>query len=941
MTCRLVALTLLLTALPAAGQKTLTYADLLGQLHDFDRLMLPHTGLEAGQFSSFHRDEFRSWGVNADAGNYVREEPNGEVVMMELDGPGCIYRTWSANPMGTIRIYLDGATEPSYEFEFIKLFDGTMPPFAGPIVYRRGADVHAASDCYLPIPFAKHIKITQDQRRGQFYIFNYLKFPDDWQVPSFRLPLSADEQAALDAANAAWSACGTDPKPRLAGQQTIARTLTIEPGQTVTLADLTGGGQIRAIRLKAESEQRYYWRKLVLQGNFDGADWPQILTPVGPFFGFDWVTAEYAALPAGCVDGQGYFYYPMPYRDSARLTLRSYLDLPATISYEVEHAPAAPPDDMLYFIARWRTEKDSTTFDYPFIETAGAGHLVGITLQIDHPIGGWWGEGDEKVWIDDDTFPRWIGTGSEDYFGDAWGIRYLPGASWGCSYFQHPKTSPYRWHFVDLIPFEQRLRMTIENYGVWGDHRPELEYNSVAYWYQREQTPPFRDLRGQFYTGGDWRDVPHPRPYNPDLFRPIRAGDLLTTGIDIPGTIEAEQILGGGAGRLITDVGRDYEFSLERAVAFDAVSENQTLARFELTVPESLVYYPAIHTAPRPDLAPLTLELNGTALQVIERNDAGRLELTGIYLEAGRHQAVLRAAGAGTAIFDCLALQRAQRAAGVMEAESMQVTASEGCQLVRANVRGFSAGQALAAIAQGPGASVTFKLDALPEQQYVLGLRSAHGAMGVQLQAFVAGQPIGPVFDTYAEIADGPKPMPTTLPLGMIPRGAGEVELRIVGRHADSAGWHMGLDYFVWEPLITHPASTPGVWSQVLETRGCEYRIQNLGGDHVGGHHLWIQPCGHNGFVDIAVWVPEEGEYRIETRLTTSWDYAIVQAFLDGQPIGERMDTFTEQVLMAPPVVLTRAHLTAGRHVLRFQAVDKNEASAGYLMGIDYVKVSR
>ena len=88
---------------------------------------------------------------------------------------------------------------------------------------------------------------------------------------------------------------------------------------------------------------------------------------------------------------------------------------------------------MVYFYARWRHEPDSLTFDYPFLETAGRGHFVGVAMPIDHPLGGWWGEGDEKVWVDDDGFPPYIGTGSEDYFGDAWGIRYLSGPSFGAS----------------------------------------------------------------------------------------------------------------------------------------------------------------------------------------------------------------------------------------------------------------------------------------------------------------------------------------------------------------------------------------------------------------------------------------------------------------------------------------------------------------------------
>ena len=56
--------------------------------------------------------------------------------MMDIDGPGVVYRTWSANPMGKLRIYLDGAQTPSYQWNFPDLFDGKLPPFIKPLVYR-------------------------------------------------------------------------------------------------------------------------------------------------------------------------------------------------------------------------------------------------------------------------------------------------------------------------------------------------------------------------------------------------------------------------------------------------------------------------------------------------------------------------------------------------------------------------------------------------------------------------------------------------------------------------------------------------------------------------------------------------------------------------------------------------------------------------------------
>jgi len=932
----------LVVVLPAwAEAAELTYVDLLKQLTDLDRLTHLQTGTRAGQYSSWHRNEREQWAFNADAGQYLRVEENGEAVMMDQDGPGCIFRIWSANPQGTLRIYLDGATTPTYELDFNGLFTGDNPPFLKPLVYKRG-EQQSASDCYVPIPFARHIRICADKAHGQFYHFNYLRYPDDWSVPSFRLPLTAEETAALQAAAKAWGE-PADPKPKLPKQATIRRAVTLEPGKTLNLADLKGPGQVRAIRMKVDCAQRYFWRKLVLKGTWDGAEWPQVLAPIGPFFGFDWKTAEYGSLIAGCRNGLCSFYYPMPFRRSATLELRSFLELPAQVEYEVEWAPAEAAEDMVYFFARWRQEPDSPTLDYPFIETAGRGHLVGVSLQVDHPTPGWWGEGDEKVWVDDDDFPPWIGTGSEDYFGDAWGIRYLPEPSFGCSLDEYPRTCPYRWHFLDFIPFEKRLRMTIENYGCWPRFEEhETEYSSVTYWYQAELTPPFERLRGVTYTGGTkYLQTPEKQEYRTDLFRDITAADVTTSGLNVPFALEAEDLLGeavkAGKGKVITDTQLAYEFSRERAVDFGTVKAGDVPAEFRVAAKPG-VYLPTIYTTPEEGAAELSLRVGERAVSVIGRPEKRVAAVDAIEVGEEGTVAQLVAQSEGRAVVDCFRLEPAPRVEDAIEAESVEVVSSQGGQAPRpsAPMRGPSAGRVLEWLAAAAGDSMTLRVPKTGSGAYVLGMCAMTGPSSGIIQAFAEGKAVGPRFDLYTTEE---RPAPTIWPLGQLP--GGEVEIRVAGQNPAAKGCEVRLDYFRWEPLIIHPESAEGVWARVLKTQGCEYRIQDLGARFVGGHHLWLQPCRENGFVDIGLNLPEEGDYTIEARYTTSWDYAILQAFLDEKPVGERVDLYTPTVEQTQAIALGRFRLTAGEHVLRFQAVDRNAASKGHLMGVDYVLVKR
>lgn len=938
---------LILAAAPMHGQSvTLTYKDFIRQLTDLDRLTRPTpSGVQAGLASSWDRNSREVWGANGDAGHYERVEENGEAVMLDVDGPGCVYRIWSANPQGKIKVYLDGAETPTYEWDFNELFKGTIPPFQKPFVWQR-ADRHA-SNCYLPIPFSKHIKITADKKHVQYYHFNYLLFPKDWNVQSFRLPLTAEEQGLLTDAAIIWGRPGNDPKPRLPGQTTVRVQVEIAPGQAASLLDVPGPGMIRSIRIFPSSEQRYVWRKLVLRGTWDGASWPQVLTPIGPFFGFDWLTAEYASVPAGCRGGTAYTHWPMPFKRRARLEVINYLERMARIVAEIDWAPVPNlPADSLYFYARWRSEPDTTTFDYPFLETAGRGHFVGVAMPIDHPLPGWWGEGDEKVWVDGDDWPCFIGTGSEDYFGDAWGIRYLNGPSWGCSLQTATRTCNYRWHFMDLIPFEKRMRMTIENYGPNGiGPRGFYEYTSTAFWYQAEVTPPFEQLRGVTFTGGrDPNGKPEKLTYGAPLFRNLDAGALRTYGKSMHHVLEAEDLLRNsvrqGVGQIVTDAGAPYELSRERGVDFGTVQPGAVLAGFELDISEEVVYQPEVFLAPVENAGEVTLEVAGQWVDIADRPEPGVLRLKPVLLPRGKVNAKFMGAKAGHVIVDGLRLTSVPRVQGAMEAEHMTVAAvTDGAEppAPSAPLDGASAGRLLSWAAGAVGQSITLELPS-PSEGRVLGIRVQQGPSAGIVQAYVNGNPAGPVFDLYAPEN---RLSEVVFPLGVVPAGTREVEVRIVGKNPASSGLRLDIDYFRWEPQIISSDSAEGVWAMVGAVRGGAYQVQPLGPEFSAGHHLWIQPSSRNASADVVFHVPEAGEYELAVRLTKSWDYAIVQMELDGVQVGPRVDCYSPTVVRSEEIPLGRVSLSAGRHVLTFRAVDKRRESQGYLMGVDDLIVRR
>ena len=110
-------------------------------------------------------------------------------------------------------------------------------------------------------------------------------------------------------------------------------------------------------------------------------------------------------------------------------------------------------------------------------------------MSVDNRAGGWWGEGDDMVFIDGESFPGSLhGTGQEEYFGQAWGMQNIQYPYFGTSLFNSShkdwegKWTMYRFHVVDPIPFLESIKVTFEHGH--NNHRSD-DYSSTAYWYQR------------------------------------------------------------------------------------------------------------------------------------------------------------------------------------------------------------------------------------------------------------------------------------------------------------------------------------------------------------------------------------------------------------------------------------------------------------------------
>ncbi|MCL3781048.1 DUF2961 domain-containing protein [Prolixibacteraceae bacterium JC049] len=520
---RLILVQLLLTVMisSSCAQGKYTFESIANRYINLKQLAtIPLQGEKSGMYSSYDRrsefneesGKYENWAANFDGDGYVRKDGD-EYVLATIEGPGVITRFWSALPQkGELSIEIDGKEVLSMPAEHF--FDGKHMPFNFPgFVYTTAK----GKNNYTPISFQRSCKIKAKEKWGKFFQINYTQFPKGTEVPSFKGYFTLEEQRILESIQHQFSIQNIN-----SGNKSKNEWVELLPGEEKQIFSNSGKNAITRMEIDVKgndfldnliknTELGIYW---------DNASRPAVKCPLGAFFGASVhdckKLSEFKAVPVGIENTKMYANWYMPYTSNAKVMLKNKSNRKIKLSVKFVIEPVKiEKTNLTYFHVKWHDgleplEKERWP-DRKLLDIKGKGRFCGMMLTVLNPISGieygydlpkynaqwWWGEGDEKFYVDGEKFPSTFGTGTEDYFGYAWGWPVRFSAPFHSQTYTTSEgldennaahfvkngnrlVSMNRFQIMDNVPFQRSFFATLEQY--YPDKRP-VHFQTALYYY--------------------------------------------------------------------------------------------------------------------------------------------------------------------------------------------------------------------------------------------------------------------------------------------------------------------------------------------------------------------------------------------------------------------------------------------------------------------------
>lgn len=479
----------------------------------------------ASESNWFHNWDMNQWEA-------IEETPNGkEYVLMDVNSPGAITHFWMTGAgkvrgQGTLRIYIDGYEKPVIS-QTIRSFVGQNKEVGYPLscsVSTENIADERGHNLYLPIPYAKSCKITyqsdlivpegnpwETKSEILYYNIDYRVYGEETKIESFTAQSIAQNQSLIRATNQMLLNGGYSKENKSAVVENFQ--VDIAPGEEVVIAQKNSGAAIQQLNMRVLQDiPTQSLRSIILKCTFDNIQ--TVWAPIGDFFGAGYrIDAYETRYNKVTVDGNLTSKWVMPFGKSCEIKLENVGKEPIGIDGSVHMGDYQWNNQSMHFFASWHqytNEKTggrkgmlggNGTKDLNFVSLNGKGVFVGdvLTLFNDNlPPGkttwtkedgrfnmSWWGEGDEKIYIDGEEFPSHFGTGTEDYYCYAW-----------CKpeKFSHPfiaqpagdgnltpgYTVNTRVRALDVLPFNTSLRFDME---LWHWNTAKVNYAPTTFYY--------------------------------------------------------------------------------------------------------------------------------------------------------------------------------------------------------------------------------------------------------------------------------------------------------------------------------------------------------------------------------------------------------------------------------------------------------------------------
>lgn len=477
----------------------------------------PETNFRLKQQSSYNRasvtpEDSIGWFMNKDFDvNFIRTEINNdreEWVLMEHLNPGAIVRIWfpfrkdEKEENSIIRFYLDGSETPTIEGKVGDLFDGN-----GLIPYPLAHPSLKSSVSFFPIPYAKSCKITLEQQPF-FFIFTYRDYNESTKVKTFTMEDFERARPEIEITKDKLLQYSKDEIEISSSQlPSIFNKKSLEPGEEMILELPKGETAINNLMVKLGNyNDPQVTRSVILKIEFD--DKQTVWCPIGDFFGTGVGLHPFADFNRSVLsDGSLISRWQMPYQESGKVSILNLHNDSVEVDLEITTSDYEWDANSMYFHSAWRYQPEVPTrpfSDWNYVTLSGRGVYVGDVLTVMNPVEKWWGEGDAKIWVDNDTFPSMFGTGTEDYYAYSWGGKSI-------NFYDHPFHSQVRCgnydskniydgpgkkdtkgystetriRQLDGIPFEKSLKLDME---VWHWEDVIMAYAASTFWYGDKET---------------------------------------------------------------------------------------------------------------------------------------------------------------------------------------------------------------------------------------------------------------------------------------------------------------------------------------------------------------------------------------------------------------------------------------------------------------------